>query len=448
MYRETAGKLLDFIDRSPSCFHVVDNMKKELAEAGFTELKERDGWKLESGGAYYVTRNDSAIIAFRVPASGECRGFQIIASHSDSPVFKVKENPEMESEGCYIKLNVEKYGGMILSTWLDRPLSVAGRILVRDRENPGRLQTRLVHIDRDLVLIPNLAIHMNGEINNGYKLDLKTDMMPLLGLFGGVSGSDTPKPSLAALIGKEAGVAPEDIMAIDLYLYNRQKGTVWGADSEFLSSGKLDDLECAFGSLQGILGASGESEKVAVHCVMDNEEVGSETKQGAAGTFLYDTLKRICSCLGGSEEDYMRAVAESFLISADNAHAVHPNRGDVADAGNRPKMNEGIVIKFSGAQNYTSDAVSAAVLKVLCEKAEVPVQIFTNRSDKPGGSTLGNISTSQVSVNSVDIGLPQLAMHSCYETAGVKDIGWLVQMAQCFYSSTFQIAEDGGYQWK
>lgn len=439
MYQENAKKLLDFIDRSPSAFHVIDNMKKELAAAGFCELKEQDSWNLQAGGAYYVTRNGSAIIAFRVPASGLCRGYQIISSHSDSPVLKVKEHPEVEAEGAYVKLNVEKYGSMILSTWLDRPLSAAGRILVRTGE--GRLETRLVHLDRDLLMIPNLAPHLNPEVNNGYKYNMKTDMMPVLGAL-------PAKPSLAALLAAQAGVAADDIVSTDIYLYNRQKGTLWGADSEFISSAKLDDLECAYGSLTGILEASGASEKVAVHCVMDNEEVGSETKQGAAGTFLKDTLQRICRCLGGSEEDYLRAVAASFLISADNAHAVHPNRGDMSDSINRPKMNQGVVIKFSGNQKYSSDAVSAAVLQMLCEKTEVPVQIYTNRSDLAGGSTLGNISTSQVSVNSVDIGLPQLAMHSAYETAGVKDITYLIEMAKAFFSSTLEADGAGGYQWK
>lgn len=449
MYQKNAEQLLDFINRSPSCFHVIDNMKQELAAAGFRELKEGDAWQLTAGGAYYVTRNDSAVIAFRVPASGRVQGYQIVASHSDSPVFKVKESPEVEAEGCYVKLNVEKYGGMILSTWLDRPLSVAGRILVRTRyEGSGqKLETRLVHLDRDLLMIPNLAPHMNPDINNGYKYNLKTDMMPVLGALP-AAGSDGAKPSLAALVAAEAGVDPADIFTTDLYLYNRQKGTLWGADSEFLASPKLDDLECAYGSLQGILQASGASEKVAVHCVLDNEEVGSGTKQGAAGTFLVDTLKRINTALGGSEEDYLRAVAGSFMISADNAHAVHPNRGDIADSVNRPKMNGGIVIKFSGNQKYSSDAVSAAVLKMLCEKAEVPVQVYTNRSDIAGGETLGNISTTQVSVNSVDIGLPQLAMHSSYESAGVKDITYLMELAKTFFDSTLETDGCGGYGWK
>ena len=445
MYQKNAEKLLDFINRSPSCFHVIDNMKQELAAAGFLELKEGDAWQLTAGGAYYVTRNDSAVIAFRVPASGRVQGYQIVASHSDSPVFKVKESPEVEAEGCYVKLNVEKYGGMILSTWLDRPLSAAGRILVRSGD--GRLETRLVHLDRDLLMIPNLAPHMNPDVNNGYKYNLKTDMMPVLGALPG-AGSDGAKPSLAALVAAEAGVDPADILTTDLYLYNRQKGTLWGADSEFLASPKLDDLECAYGSLQGILQASGASEKVAVHCVLDNEEVGSGTKQGAAGTFLVDTLKRINTALGGSEEDYLRAVAGSFMISADNAHAVHPNRGDIADSVNRPKMNGGIVIKYSGNQKYSSDAVSAAVLKMLCEKAEVPVQVYTNRSDIAGGETLGNISTTQVSVNSVDIGLPQLAMHSSYESAGVKDITYLMELAKAFFDSTLETDGCGGYGWK
>ena len=445
MYKENAKKLLGFIEQSPSVFHVIDNMKKELAEAGFCELKERDTWQLAAGGAYYVSRNDSALIAFRVPASDACRGYQIISSHSDSPVLKVKENPEVEAEGAYVKLNVEKYGSMILSTWLDRPLSAAGRVMVRTAA--GRLESRLVHLDCDLLMIPNLAPHLNPDVNNGYKYNMKTDMMPVLGALP-ASGSDLAKPSLAALLAAEAGVDAEDIVSADIYLYNRQKGTLWGADREFISSAKLDDLECAYGSFRGILEASGQSEKVAVHCVMDNEEVGSETKQGAAGTFLKDTLQRINTCLGGGEEDYLRAVADSFLISADNAHAVHPNRGDLSDSVNRPKMNGGIVIKFSGNQKYSSDSVSAAVLKMLCEKAEVPAQIYTNRSDIAGGSTLGNISTSQVSVNSVDIGLPQLAMHSSYESAGAKDITYLIEMAKTFFSSTLEADGAGGFEWK
>ena len=447
MYQKNAEKLLDFIDRSPSCFHVIHNMKEELEKAGFCQLRENQAWTLEAGGAYYVTRNDSAIIAFRIPSSGQCTGYQIIASHSDAPALKVKEHPEVDAEGSYVKLNVEKYGGMSVSTWLDRPLSAAGRILVNcsDKDADGHrkrfvLKQKLVNLDRDLLLIPNMAPHLNPEVNSGYKYNMKTDMMPVLGMLP-ASGSDSAKPSLKALLAAEAEVDAQDIIATDIFLYNRQKGTVWGAESEFISSAKLDDLECAYGSLMGILGASGQSEKVAVHCVMDNEEVGSETRQGAAGTFLKDTLKRICSCLGGNEEDYMRAVAESFLISADNAHAVHPNRGDMADSVNRPKMNGGVVIKFSGNQKYASDAVSAAVLQMLCEKAEVPVQIYTNRSDLAGGSTLGNISTSQVSAATVDIGLPQLAMHSAYETAGVKDISYLMELAKTFFDCSLQMEE-------
>lgn len=467
MYQKHAQQLLDFIEKSPSSFHVIENMKKELAAAGFCELKEQEFWNLAAGGAYYVTRNGSALIAFRIPqkaddSSANCfpaksavPAFQIAASHSDSPSFKVKEHPETEAEGTYVKLNVEKYGGMILSTWLDRPLSAAGRIVVNceDADAGGgkkriRLESHLVNLDRDLLMIPNLAIHMNPDANNGYKYNMKTDMMPVLGTIS----SEGTKPSLTDLVAAEAEVNPADIIAADLYLYNRQKGTIWGAGGEFLASPKLDDLECAYASLQGILaagrsaetgGRGSQSENICVHCVLDNEEVGSETKQGAAGTFLADTLKRICTSLGGSEEDYLRAVAGSFLISADNAHAVHPNRGDMADSSNRPKLNGGIVIKYSGSQKYSSDAVSAAILKELCEKAEVPVQIYTNRSDIAGGSTLGNISTTQVSINSVDIGLAQLAMHSSYESAGTEDLTHMIALMKTFFGSTLKIDSDG-----
>lgn len=443
MYHENVEKLMSFIKRSPSSFHVIENMGKMLTEAGFKQLQERDEWQLEAGKAYYVVRNDSSLIAFRIPKSGKCQGYQIIASHSDSPTFKLKENPEVKSEGCYVKLNVEKYGGMIYSTWLDRPLSVAGRILVR---KDGKLTRKLVNIDRDLLLIPNLAIHMNREANDGYKMNPKTDLMPVLAAGLG-DGDFSSKSSISALIAESEGVEACDILSSDLYLYNRQAGTVWGADETLFSSPKLDDLECAFGSLQGILSADGSCEKIAVHCVFDNEEVGSGTRQGAAGTFLADTMRRICIGLGGTEETYLRSVADSFLISADNAHAVHPNRGDMADSVNRPKMNEGIVIKFSGNQKYASDAVSAAVLKMLCEEGEIPVQIYTNRSDIAGGSTLGNISTTQVSVNSVDIGLAQLAMHSSYESAGVKDLTYWINAAERFFEKTLVVDGDGSFQW-
>lgn len=422
MYRETAEQLLDFIEKSPSCYHAVTTMKEVLKNAGFKEVKEQEKWEIIKGGKYFVTRNDSSIIAFTIPETS-LSGYRIMASHSDSPSFKIKENPEMEVDGKYVKLNVERYGGMICSPWFDRPLSVAGRVVVKEENS---FVTRLVYVDRDLLMLPNLAIHMNREVNDGYKYNAQVDMLPL---YGDISARGTFMKTIA----EAAGVKEEDILGHDLFLCNRVKGTIWGANQEFLSAARLDDLQCAFSSLQGFLKGE-KKEYMAVHCVLDNEEVGSGTKQGAASTFLYDTLVRVNESMGGSYEDYVRNLSDSFMISADNAHAVHPNHQDKADPVNRPYLNEGIVIKYSANQKYCTDAVSAAMFKDLCREAKVPYQNFTNRSDILGGSTLGNISNTKVALNAVDIGLPQLAMHSPYETAGVKDTYYLIQAAEKFFA--------------
>lgn len=421
IYSDISARMLDFIDASPTCFHVVDNIKKKLKEHGFKELSEDKEWKLTPGN-YYVTRNDSSIISFRIP-SKNFKGFNMIASHSDSPSFKIKENPEMEAAGAYVKLNVEKYGGMLCAQWFDRPLSVAGRVIV---DQKGKAVSKLVNLDRDLLMIPALAIHMNREANDGYKYNAQTDMLPVL-------GDLDSKDAFFDLVVKEISVKKEDIIGHDLFLYNRVKPTFWGAAGEYIASARLDDQECVYTSLEGFLNAEAK-EYVAVHCVFDNEEVGSGTKQGAASTFLKDTLTRINDSLGRSMQQYHTAVAQSFMISADNAHAVHPNHQDKADPVNRPVMNKGIVIKYNANQKYTTDAVSAAQFKLLCKKADVPFQTFVNRSDMAGGSTLGNISTSQVAVSTVDIGLAQLAMHSPYESAGSRDPEYLARVAQVLYN--------------
>lgn len=418
MYIETTEKLLDFIEKSPTAFQAVDEMQKRLTENGFEVLSEKEYWKLIPGGKYLVTRNNSALIAFCIPEK-ESRVFHIMASHSDSPSFKIKENPEIKVDNSYVKLNVEKYGGMLMAPWFDRPLSVAGRVIIRRN---GGLKEKLINIKRDLVMIPNLAIHMNREANNGVSYNPQKDLQPLFA----VGNTDR---TLLEIIAEQTGVKKEDIISHDLFLYNRMPGTIWGADKEFVSSARLDDLQCAFASMEGLIRAQNH-ESIAVHCVMDNEEVGSGTKQGAASTFLKDTLLRINMGLGRTYEEYLMTLAGSFMVSADNAHALHPNYTDKTDPTNHPVLNKGIVIKFNANQKYCTDAVSAAIFKELCTKAGVPYQTFVNRSDIAGGSTLGNISNTQVPMNTVDIGLPQLAMHSPYETAGVKDTEYLVRAAE------------------
>lgn len=433
--QEVNKELLRFLDHSPNAFYAVANMQKELEDAGFARLYEGCPWTLSGGHGYYVTRNDSAIIAFRIP-EGEYQGFQIMASHCDSPVFKIKTNAEIVVDNSYVKLNVEKYGGMLCAPWLDRPLSVAGRVIVQTEEG---IATKLVNVDRDLLIIPNVAIHMNRQVNDGYAFNAQVDMLPLFCEQG------EEKNQFMQLIADEAGVQVEDILDTDLFLYDRMKGTTLGLHGEFIASGRLDDLQCAFASLKGFLAAE-LKQSIAVHCVYDNEEVGSGTKQGAASTFLKDTLQRISRAMGRSEEQYLMSIASSFMVSADNAHAVHPNHAEKADPTNRPYMNRGIVIKYSANQKYTTDGVSGAVMRAICKKAEVPCQTFTNRSDMLGGSTLGNISQAQVALNTVDVGLPQLAMHSPYETAGARDTAYLIEAARVLFSSSFEGNGDGNYR--
>ncbi len=415
-------ELTHFLENSPSCFHVIDNIENILRGEQFMQLQENEKWRLNRGGKYFVARNDSSLIAFTIPDK-DMAGMRIIASHSDSPSFRIKENPELETDGRYIRLNVERYGGMLCAPWLDRPLSVAGRVIIKD--SSGQYVSRLVNVDRDLVLIPNLAIHMNREANDGYKYNAQRDMLPL---YGSLSAKDT----FMKIIAEAAGIQEREILGHDLFLYNRQKPSIWGASGEFISSGRLDDLQCAFASLKGFLSGKKQSH-MAVYCILDNEEVGSGTKQGAASTFLYDTLTRIHGSLGCTQEEYLIHLADSFMLSADNAHAVHPNHPDKADPSNRPYLNGGIVLKFSASQKYCTDGISAAIFRDLCREAGVPVQTFVNRSDMPGGSTLGNISNTQVALNTADIGLPQLAMHSPYETAGVEDTEYLIRAAEKFY---------------
>lgn len=418
--RELSKELLAFLDASPSCFHAVKNLSDLLTEAGFTQLAENQRWQIQPGGTYFVTRNGSSLCAFTIPQTG-IKSWRITASHSDSPCLKVKENPEIAVENHYIQLNVEKYGGMITGSWLDRPLSAAGRVIVKEN---GRLASRLVNIDRDLLLIPNVAPHMDRDVNKR-EYNVQKDMLPIY-------GDHSAKGTFMKTVAEAAGAAPDDILGHDLYLYVRQKGSIWGPSGEYISSARLDDLHCAFAMIKGFL-AGKKRTHAAVYCVFDNEEVGSQTRQGAASTFLKDTMERICESLSMSREEYLISLADSFMISGDNAHAVHPSHLDKADPVNRPFINEGIVIKYTAEQTYCSDGFSGAMFKDLCRQAEVPYQIFTNRSDKRGGSTLGNISGTQVAVSTVDIGLPQLAMHAPYEMAGTKDTAFLAKAAAAFF---------------
>ncbi len=425
-YRKCTEEMLKFIEQSPSCFHAVANVGNMLEEQGFVRLRETGEWSLQAGCGYYVTRNDSALIAFRLPEKSEsARGFHIVASHSDSPSFKIKEAPEKTVDNSYVVLNTEKYGGMILSTWLDRALSVAGRIVVRGEEG---VSTKLVNVDKELLVIPNVAIHMNRDINSGVAYNPQVDMLPLFAC----CSEEKKKSSLMKRVAKAAGVKQEDILGHDLFLYVRDKGCLFGDNNEFVLSPRLDDLQCVFSSVKAFVQGKPE-QYINVCAVFDNEEVGSGTKQGADSTFLEDTLWRVAESLNKNRSGYLRLVAGSFLISADNAHGVHPNHPELADPTNRPKLNGGIVIKYHGSQRYATDAVSAAELKELCEEAKVPFQTYANRSDIAGGTTLGNISTAHVSVSSVDIGLPQLAMHSAMETAGVKDTKYALDMLSAFY---------------
>ena len=409
--------LFEFIKNSPSAYHAVNTVKQLLDSEGYTELYECDRWKLSVDGKYYVVRNGTSIIAFRTVR--DARGFMICASHSDSPAFRIKTTPE--SVGAYTRLEVEKYGGMIYYTWLDRPLSVAGRVIVR---TPDGIESKLVNINTDLVTIPSLAIHLNRGVNESATFNPAKDLLPLYSM-------ETEKGEFIGRIAKSLGVNEQDILSHDLFLYNREEGKRVGKDGEFILCPRLDDLGCVYSSLAAFL-SSRDSHAVPMLAVFDNEEVGSETKQGAASTFLRDVLLRI----SGSESSLSAALENSFMVSADNAHAKHPAHPEMSDPDNAPMLNGGIVIKYNANQRYATDGLSDALFRSVCHRAGVKVQTYCNRADLPGGSTLGSISNTKVSVPTVDIGLPQLAMHSANETAGAYDVESMVTALTEFYSSS------------
>ena len=429
---DTVQKLFRFLDESPTCYHAAANAKAALMAAGAVELRESEQWKLEKGTLYVVERGDSALVAFRVP-EGPFHGFLMAAAHSDSPTFKVRETAEAASAGNTLRLSVEPYGGGVWRGWLDRPLSVAGRVVIRQGD---RLVSRLVNIDRDLLVIPGVAIHMDRSVNKGAELNPAVDLLPLLGC-GKEPGA------FRKLIAEAAGVREEHLLSTELFLYPRTKAVQTGLNGEFIVSPRLDDLQCVFGCLEGFLAAK-PGGSLPVLAVFNNEEVGSNTRQGADSTFLTDVLERIAHGCGLDNEAWKAAVANSFMVSADNAHAIHPAHPEYADKGEFPVLGGGIVIKYNANQRYTTDAVSGAVFQAICQEAGVPVQRYSNRADLPGGSTLGNISTAHLSVPTVDIGLPQLAMHSVCETAGAADTDYLVKAMTAYFSRDFHRDRDGG----
>ena len=429
---DTVQKLFRFLDESPTCYHAAANAKAALTAAGAVELRESEQWKLEKGTLYVVERGDSALVAFRVP-EGPFHGFLMAAAHSDSPTFKVRETAEAASAGNTLRLSVEPYGGGVWRGWLDRPLSVAGRVVIRQGD---RLVSRLVNIDRDLLVIPSVAIHMDRSVNKGAELNPAVDLLPLLGC-GKEPGA------FRKLIAEAAGVREEHLLSTELFLYPRTKAVQTGLNGEFIVSPRLDDLQCVFGCLEGFLAAK-PGGSLPVLAVFNNEEVGSNTRQGADSTFLTDVLERIADGCGLSREEWRAAVANSFMVSADNAHAIHPAHPEYADQGEFPVLGGGVVIKYNANQRYTTDTVSAAVFQGICQRADVPVQRYSNRADLPGGSTLGNISTAHFSVPTVDIGLPQLAMHSVCETAGAADTAYLIRAMTAYFSASFHYDSDGG----
>lgn len=424
-------KFLEFLKNSPTVFHSVDSIKQILLNNGYQELLESDKWEVQNSGKYFIIRNMSSIIAFHIGNDLDQYGFHIAASHGDYPTFKLKENAEVEVKDKYLKLNTEGYGGMICSTWFDRPLSIAGRVVVKEN---NILHTKLINFDRDLVLIPSQAIHMNRSMNNGYTFNKQIDLLPLF------AGNEGRLGDFDKLIAKELNVDLNQIYGRDLYLYNRTPASIWGLNNEFISSGHLDNLQSAYGSLQGFLNGN-PNQTINVYVCFDSEEVGSMSKQGAGSTFLYDSLKRIHYALGKEKEEFYQALANSFMFSIDSAHALHPNHPEKMDETNRVYMNEGVVLKFQGEQRYTTDGFSQAITKELCKQSNVPIQYFANRSDERGGTTLGHVATSHVSIHSADIGMALLSMHSSYETIGSKDTDYLIKLMEYFFTCNIIIKD-------
>ena len=418
-----AKECLDFINQAPSVFHGVEEMKKRCLEKGFVLLSEGEKWHLEKGKSYVVVRNMSSIIAFHIGQDMQDIAYNICASHSDSPVYKLKNMAEIK-DNHYLRLASEGYGGMINSSWLDRPLSIAGRVCVKTEKG---MEMRLFDTDKNLCIIPNMPIHMCRDINNGFKYQMHVDMVPLL-------GEGKSEMNLKGFVAKELHVQEEDIIGSDLYLVNHTPASFIGLNDEFVGSGKIDNLMSAYATLTAFLETENE-QRINLFACFDNEEVGSLTRQGADSTLLEDVLMRIGESLGYTMEEMRVGAHHSMMLSVDNAHAAHPNHPEVYDPTFRCYMNEGVVIKGNANQRYTNDGITAAFFEQLCRRNDIPVQYYFNRSDMPGGSTLGNLAMAHVNIKSVDIGLAQLAMHSSYELAGSRDVEYMVKACEAFYAS-------------
>ena len=422
--------LMRFLDRSVVNFYATDTVRRRLEEEGFMALDPRESWTIEPGGRYYLTKNDSAIFAFVAGEDGADAGFKIISAHSDSPGFRIKPNCEMICEGGVVKLNTEVYGGPILYTWFDRPLSIAGRVIIRsfDPLNPVH---KLVKFDRPLLTIPHLAIHFNRQVNEGNHLSKQKDMLPVLAL--DYNSAQSGKDIILNLVAEELGENKENILDYDLSLYDTTPACRTGLNGEFITSGRLDDLSMVHAAMTALLDSDNMS-MTRVMAIFDNEETGSGTKQGAASPVLEHLLRRVTASLGGDEETYLRAISNSFMVSADNAHALHPNYPEKQDPTNHPIPGNGPAIKINANCKYMTDADSAAVFRTICERAGVPYQYFVNHSDVAGGSTLGNILTSQIDLRGVDMGAAIWAMHSARETASVADHDYIIRAFTEFYN--------------
>jgi aspartyl aminopeptidase len=428
--QQFAQELIDFIHASPTRFHAAETVAEMLQAQGFQALDLTDPWRLSPGERYYVGQNDSALIAFAIGQGPlEREGFRLVAAHTDTPTFRLKPTPEIVTGKAYLTFNIETYSSPILNTWLDRPLSLAGRVSLRSTE-PLYPETRLVRFDRPMLIIPNQSLHMNRKVNEGIELDKQKDMLPLAAC---VDQDMEKEGFLAGLLADALDIKAEEILDFDLFLHEYEKGCLLGLNSEFVSSTRLDNLAMVHAGLQGLLDAGANRATNLLVCY-DNEEVGSRTRQGAASPFLRTVLERITLALGKDREDFFRAVQRSFLISADMGHGVHPNAVDKHDPTNRPVLNGGPMIKVAANLNFTTDSDTAAAYKALCHEAGIPVQRFVSRSDLKGGSTIGPITATQLAMRSLDVGNPALAMHSIRELCGVRDHSYIAHSFTAFYS--------------